>query len=1060
MAIVGRPRSKAVALKAPGSPTQVWSRTKHELEPSIDFDSTNDDGKTALLERSQQQPKGHVPIQKAGRVRHFLWELLLFPVVPPSLRSLLDSILDRALHLTVILKTAIRAIPPLLSFLQYILVVLWTDPASVVSIVEQIMVIRWANVNRQPVGEASSGPPIGLAPNQSAPEPGPADQNIPGRSNPGVPRGHVQPGSSQAYKLPHGLSATGKIPRMEMYEATLAGLEKPEVVGVDYDTASSMWKYSAVREPYADEYLTQRARLKERDERVLLLCPKSMVKALSGDSEILVHDSSNQVTSHKPFVNRLLDRPFDLPGFKTGELRCMPLSSYDVYHIKDIGGFLRHASKNHVAMANGGELMKKWAVTVCDVLQMFAGVPPDGTVQLQACMDGFEKLFMRGWAETVYLQLLDGCDLTSDVDVLRIQDWVEDRYPELDPRMPTVIKAAGFFQMATYGLKTSLWIVRPRKPRGVPARVGPAPAPAPALAWDSAPAPAPVYAAVNPLRGAKQVSFEEPSTEMHHSHHTRPGAGLYSPARPRDPLPCPFQPTPQVVLSDEELARYRTSVSLEIQQLRAEQLGDSFHVMTGKEMSERAGFVVSDVGDHAGPAVNDDLARTLGKMKDATQSSKIPRNVHMTLEEKLGIRPPPALHPSVAKFTQPQIARGEDKKHKEMEYQRLVQSVEGDLQPTEPAFNYQESAVAHALMSLTDGEVAQRGYKNTRCQLCSNRPCAHGSGSELSSMYINPRDQVQEGQPYAETMSGEQARMPSWAEGDANADPPRWLGGYLSPVLGVSAFEVHPWYLGKGECPYPPDENPHRPRRNPFEKFSAPRPLVKDFKWGAGHCHAASPDFLSKPVQLRPLPGSFFPSLGGPSFETESHDQNKGKAVDSSNLQSGPSNKIHAVSTSESKEATSASSGLVANTSSLQMPREDNSTMVAEPEPEPEPNASASGEQQGFQLSVLDAWRAHAAMMGNLNEAVGDSSIAEEDDSSDELPLPEDSGAANEPDPDGPMPDEQREDDLESLGDMVQVNEAVTDADAQIQIRVEAAADVDGDETVTSDDSSPKPTDA
>lgn len=838
--------------------------------------------------------------------------------------------------------------------------------------------------------------------------------------------------ASVGYALPHdrdNLSVKAGSTRLEVYEAVCSPRDQPEVVGVAYDTTSSVWKYHPTCGQVTSEYMAQRSRLQKRDETVLLICPKNMVEALAGDSKIVVRGTEGQKKVHRPSINRLASRAFDLPSFQKGELRCMRLSSHDVYHIKNLGAFLAHASENHVAAntASGGEIMKKWAVSLADVSRVM------NSTSVEKCQEGFRNVSMRGWAETIYLQIFDESPFDSCVDIVTFDDWYKDHDPMNHPFDPLALRvrdAMYFFTQYTRYPQFAPRIIVPRRFPAIPPKVAPLPAPTHA----APPVSAPIYATASPPMD-NAYGFEAPSARMR----PRPeglGTGLDSPPESRDSIPClyPGKPTPELNLSDEELAKLRTSVSLDVQQLRAEQLNKPFQVITGKEMSERAGFTVHDMGEHAGPAGNSALTKALSKFKDVPGYGEAIYAHGVPWQEQLGIRPPPALHPSVRTFSKQQIARGEDKAYKALEYERLVKSVGGDLQPTGPAFCHQEDSTRHATKTFRDAGLVYNGETGKWVQPPQNQAQqqqqfqARGSSAEKSSM---EDDKTQaRGKP-----------SPAEEEGDGiflginPRDEVPMLWEYLScQCPGVQwPCPTHDLFPGQSSIDDPlPEEvflplNPVSQSNNslPSGAFNSDNPGPAAKGDGVDCINNTKSESVSCPNQVIgedvPTWIYMYPSRRqnmrvGPGF--------------------GPRADI----------GTSSASEPAANSSSLQKSREDNSTAATEPEP------YMHREQRGNRLDNVDGTPLHDALSTPDPRSPGrDDSYHDLDGEVDKTPRA----------PGRYSPSFQQQLRLAHGHQVRQAQMLSQQPQPQLRDPEESSTDeVEGDTTMTADTSNIKPTDA
>lgn len=216
---------------------------------------------------------------------------------------------------------------------------------------------------------------------------------------------------SQKQDQPTGLA------NVELYEAIMYPDDKKELVNVVYDLTSGTWKLDA--KP-TDKQL---GRLINREDRVLLLCPRKLVEVLDkgrhGTSVISVADAYSKWQEKHVLVNRLSapdqNKPCgNMPDFGTfmqGEDdQDLRLSSHDIFHIRNLKFFLLRCSEaGSGAPAAASSILKSWMITMPQVLSILE----DKAVKTR-CKMTYWALFRRGRVgSTVYLQL-HGADDTDD----------------------------------------------------------------------------------------------------------------------------------------------------------------------------------------------------------------------------------------------------------------------------------------------------------------------------------------------------------------------------------------------------------------------------------------------------------------------------------------------------------------------------------------------------------------------------------------------------------------------------------------------------------------------
>lgn len=208
---------------------------------------------------------------------------------------------------------------------------------------------------------------------------------------------------SKKHDRPAGLA------KFELYEAIMYPDDKMEMVSILYDVQSGLWKLDV--KP-TDKQL---GRLINREDRVLLLCPRKLVEVLEkgryGGSMISVEDAHSKWQTKHVLVNQLSTPgqkdPFgSLPEFGTlvrgGVGQDLRLSSHDIFHICNLKGFLLHCSKVDVgASAVAGSILKSWMVTMPQILSIL-----EDKATMHKCKATYWELFRRGRVgSTMYLQL-------------------------------------------------------------------------------------------------------------------------------------------------------------------------------------------------------------------------------------------------------------------------------------------------------------------------------------------------------------------------------------------------------------------------------------------------------------------------------------------------------------------------------------------------------------------------------------------------------------------------------------------------------------------------------
>lgn len=210
-------------------------------------------------------------------------------------------------------------------------------------------------------------------------------------------------------RLPKKHDQPAGVANIELYEAFMYPDDKMELVNMIYDVQNGIWRLDARS---TDKQL---GRLINREDRVLLLCPRKLVEVLDkgrhGGSVISVEDAYSKWQTKHVLVNRLFTPgqkgpPGSMPDFGTfmqwGEGQDLRLSSHDIFHIRNLKGFLLHCSKVNVdASTVTGSVLKSWMVTLPQILSIL-----EDKTTMYMCKATYWELFRRGRvASTVYLQL-------------------------------------------------------------------------------------------------------------------------------------------------------------------------------------------------------------------------------------------------------------------------------------------------------------------------------------------------------------------------------------------------------------------------------------------------------------------------------------------------------------------------------------------------------------------------------------------------------------------------------------------------------------------------------
>lgn len=245
------------------------------------------------------------------------------------------------------------------------------------------------------------------------------------------PDGHPTT-TKQPIKPPRSTECDTRLPReladLDLYEAAMIPGETMEFVCVVYDKATNQWKLHSGTTRSTNSQLS---RLQSRDERVLLICSKSLLRTMSlGESRKSMLTVKNKkdgpISIHQTLVNRL-HRGHGVLGFHTGELSKLRLFSHDVLHIHNLKDFLVIAAGDIEAVkgASGGPI-RSWLITTRKLLSIV-----DNDATHATCKQAFWQLRHLGFVKTVYLQLWDSDDWgpANDIDDIEISDvesWIQD----------------------------------------------------------------------------------------------------------------------------------------------------------------------------------------------------------------------------------------------------------------------------------------------------------------------------------------------------------------------------------------------------------------------------------------------------------------------------------------------------------------------------------------------------------------------------------------------------------------------------------------------------------
>ncbi|KUI59491.1 hypothetical protein VP1G_06749 [Cytospora mali] len=190
---------------------------------------------------------------------------------------------------------------------------------------------------------------------------------------------------------------------LELYEAIMYPDDKLELVSIHYDMQYGRWNLDA--KP-TDKQL---GRLINREDRVLLLCPRKLVDVLEKGrhqtSLIAVEDAYKKWQTKHVLVNRLSTpgrkNPFgSLPDFGTlvqrGEGRDLRLSSHDIFHVRNLNDFLLHCSEVGISNTTvAGSILQSWMVTMPQMLFILKDKPTMRRCKMaywELCPPGMRRL--------------------------------------------------------------------------------------------------------------------------------------------------------------------------------------------------------------------------------------------------------------------------------------------------------------------------------------------------------------------------------------------------------------------------------------------------------------------------------------------------------------------------------------------------------------------------------------------------------------------------------------------------------------------------------------------
>lgn len=241
-------------------------------------------------------------------------------------------------------------------------------------------------------------------------------------------------------RLPFGLAG------LELYEAIMRPADKAATVDVTFDTRTYQWQLS--RADSGKLPWSQLTCLRGREEKVMVLCSKELLAGLASDgSSIIVYDQKGKPSKHLTQVHHLSQK-HGVPGFWSGELSRLRLSSHDAFKIRNLKEFLLYASAglDTVTSVTAGPYMKTWVVNLSQLVDIM-----DDKWTYGACRTGFFKLYKRGFAHTVYLQLLDGdyaigSDTMKDAQIMLPSFWMSHYADFVPPSLRiNTMKAFSFF---------------------------------------------------------------------------------------------------------------------------------------------------------------------------------------------------------------------------------------------------------------------------------------------------------------------------------------------------------------------------------------------------------------------------------------------------------------------------------------------------------------------------------------------------------------------------------------------------------------------------------------
>lgn len=239
-------------------------------------------------------------------------------------------------------------------------------------------------------------------------------------------------------------------PSMEgpaLFEAVMAPADKAMTVEVIFDTKSSTWELS--HGPLDDRSTYRLSCLRAREkQRALVLCSTELLTVLASNTNpIVIYDQQGQSSRQSIEVHHL-SQDIGVPKISSGVLSRLCLSSQDTFKIKNLKEFLLYANDNidNASTQCASLYMKTWIVT----LSQLSDIVDDRCIY-GACRTAFFQLHKRGFAQTVYLQLLDGdFDIasrpTNDVQIMLPGSWTSRYGDSVSPSMrDKTSKAFSFF---------------------------------------------------------------------------------------------------------------------------------------------------------------------------------------------------------------------------------------------------------------------------------------------------------------------------------------------------------------------------------------------------------------------------------------------------------------------------------------------------------------------------------------------------------------------------------------------------------------------------------------